>query len=77
MINPSALFKAKAVKDTFIASHPGFPAFLRKVRGRGLREGSVLTVRVTPPGGEALETNLTLTAQDAQSVAALLDALGM
>lgn len=77
MLNPVALFKIKGVKDMFLASHPNFPTFLRAVRKHGLREGSVLTVRVAPPGGETLETTLTLTAQEVQSIAALLEQLNL
>lgn len=78
MLNPAAaFFKAKAAKDTFLKSHPEFPGFLRAIAKKGLRKGSVLTVRVAPPDSPPLETTVILTEQDAQCLAALMDTLGI
>ncbi len=50
--------------NTFKDNHPKFPAFCRAAAKRGIREGSVIEIAVTTPGGERIETSLKIQADD-------------
>ncbi len=56
--------KAKSAWDTFTRNHPKFPAFLNAVRGKGIKEGTVIGITITGPEGESLESNIKVTAED-------------
>ncbi len=63
-MNPASLFKMKGLWDRFTKNHPKFPKFLQAVQQKGIQEGTILAMSITTPGGEKLETNLRVTAED-------------
>ena len=56
--------KAKQAWDVFTRNHPKFPAFLNAVKSKGIKEGSIIDIKITGPEGESLETNIKVTADD-------------
>ena len=63
-MNPMNLFKMKGLWDRFTKNHPKFPKFMQAVQQKGIQEGTILAMSITTPGGEKLETNLRVTAED-------------
>jgi hypothetical protein len=66
--NPMKLGQLKPMWGRFKMSHPDFMAFVNKANSRGLQRGSVVSITLTTPSGEKMETELTLTAEDIQMV---------
>ena len=58
------LMKLKGAWETFQRNHPKFPAFLNAVKSKGIKEGSIIDIKITGPEGESLETNIKVTADD-------------
>lgn len=58
------MFQALQAWNTFKSNHPKFPAFMKAVERDGIREGTVIEMKVTSPEGETRETNLRVTASD-------------
>ena len=58
------MFQAFQAWNTFKSNHPKFPAFMRAVERDGIREGTVVEIKVTSPEGKERETNLKVTASD-------------
>ena len=56
--------KAKKAWDVFTANHPKFPAFLNAVKAKGIKEGTVISIKITGPEGESLETNIKVQKED-------------
>lgn len=65
-MNPADLIKIMGMKKRFENSHPKFFPFLRTVMKRGIAPGTILEIKVVSPGGETLESNLKVTAEDLQ-----------
>ncbi len=63
-INPMQIVKLKTMLNDFRKRHPGVTSFVRKIRKKGVPEGSVLEVKITSPDGEAMTTNFRVTAED-------------
>ena len=57
-MNPVDLFRLAEARKKFNANHPKFGPFLKAAYEYGLREGSMIYISVTPPGGTKIETNL-------------------
>lgn len=66
MLGPAELLKLKGAKDKFIGEHPRFMQFLGAVGARGIAEGTVIEVKITPPQGGAMTANIRATASDAE-----------
>ncbi len=63
-VNPLQIMKIKTQLNNFRKRHPGFTAFIRAVRRKGLPEGSVVDLKVTSPDGETVTTNFRVTQED-------------
>ncbi|MBR3186626.1 MAG: hypothetical protein IKF59_01150 [Lachnospiraceae bacterium] len=63
-INPMQLVKLRSQLNDFRKRHPGFAAFVRAVRKKGVPENSVLEVKITRPDGEDMTTNFRVSAED-------------
>ena len=62
-MNSQAMMQMKKAWDTFKASHPKFPAFMKAAQGT-LREGTIIEFKITTPEGKTIESNLKLNASD-------------
>ena len=58
------MFQSYQAWNTFKKNHPKFPAFMRAVEKDGIREGTIIEIKVTSPEGKERETNLKVTASD-------------
>lgn len=63
-MNPLKMMQLSAAMKQFQAAHPKFIHFWNAVRARGLREGTILELKVTTPEGETLVTNIRVTPED-------------
>ena len=68
MINPSAIMKLMSMKSTFENNHPKFAAFLTKVMGQHLTEGTILEISIQRPGEEKICTNMKVTKSDLELI---------
>ena len=57
-MNPVDLLRLGEARKRFNENHPKFGPFLRAAYEYGLREGSMIYISVTPPGGTPIETNM-------------------
>lgn len=60
----NSLFKIKGAWDKFTKNHPKFPQFISAVQKKGIREDSIVEIKVTDPDGTELCTNIKVTASD-------------
>ena len=44
--------------SVFKANHPKFPKFMRAVEQTGIREGTILEIRMSNPDGQVIETSV-------------------
>ena len=65
------IMKVKSAWDKFTRNHPRFPQFLNAVKGKGVPEGTVISITLDYPNGERLETNLKVSAEDLDLVETL------
>jgi len=63
-MNFDALLKAKRARDTFVANHPKFPAFVRAVREHGVPEGTDILISVTYPDGQNMRAGIHVKPED-------------
>lgn len=75
-LNPMALMKLKSRLSLFRRDHPKVSPFLSKVKEEGLREGTVLEVRVLTPEGNKQAMNIRLNANDIETLQMLLSLRG-
>ena len=66
--NPAAFFQLMNLWSRFQKNHPKFPKFLSAVTQNGIREGSIIEVRVTTAAGESFDSNLKITADDMEII---------
>ncbi len=64
MDNMGQMFKIMGARSKFKSNHPKFPAFMKAVQKRGIKEDMVIEMIITEPDGEKIETSLKLTASD-------------
>lgn len=71
--NPAAIFQMMNLWSRFQKNHPKFPKFLSAVVKNGIKEGSIIEVRVTTAEGESYDSNLKVNAEDMEIIAQLKD----
>lgn len=70
-VNPMALLKLKERYRLFMQQHPKMGPFVSKIMREGMREGSVLEIRVRTPEGQEYVSNIRLTADDLETISML------
>lgn len=63
-MNPASIMKLMSAKKRFTDNHPRFVAFLSAVFGKGIEEGTIIELKVTKPGQEAMVTNIKVQQSD-------------
>lgn len=58
------LLKLKGIWDKFTKNHPKFPSFIKEFQKRGLKEGSIIDLKITYPDNVEIEANIKLCAED-------------
>ncbi len=66
--NPSAIFQMMNLWSRFQKKHPKFPKFLAAVYQNGIKEGSIIEIRVTTAEGESFDSNLKISAEDMEMI---------
>ena len=66
--NPAAFFQLMNFWSPFKENNPKFPKFLSAVTQNGIKEGSIIEVRVTTAAGESFDSNLKITADDMEMI---------
>jgi len=74
-MNPMAMMKVVSMIEKFKSNHPKVFPFLKDA-GNKIKEGSVIEITVTDPYGESITSNIRVTADDLEMVAALKE-MGM
>lgn len=66
--NPAAILQMMNLWSRFQNNHPKFPKFLSAVVKNGIKEGSIIEIRVTTAEGESYDSNLKVNAQDMEMI---------
>lgn len=74
--NPAALLQMMNLWNRFERNHPKFPKFLKAVAQKGIKEGSIIEIRVTTADGEIFDSNLKVNAEDMGLVTQMKDLFG-
>lgn len=68
MQNPAAILQLMNLWSRFQNNHPKFPKFLSAVVKNGIREGSIIEIKVTTAGGDQYDSNLKVNAEDMELI---------
>lgn len=68
MQNPAAILQLMNLWSRFQNNHPKFPKFLSAVVRNGIREGSIIEIKVTTAEGESYDSNLKINAEDMEMI---------
>lgn len=68
MQNPAAIFQLMNLWSRFQKNHPKFPKFLSAVVRNGIKEGSIIEIKVTTAEGESFDSNLKVNADDMEMI---------
>ncbi|MBQ9642666.1 MAG: hypothetical protein IJV26_01360 [Lachnospiraceae bacterium] len=72
-MNPMEMMKLGERLRIFTQQHQKVPAFLKDVADNGIREGTIIEMKVTTPEGKEFITNIKVTAEDLETVEILKD----
>lgn len=70
-INPMKLLQLQGAWNQFKNNHPKFPLFMSAVAKEGIREDTVIEIKITTPEGRDYNANLKLTASDMELIETL------
>ncbi len=71
--NPAAIFQMMNLWSRFQKNHPKFPKFLSAVVKNGIKEGSIIEIRVTTAEGESYDSNLKVNEEDMEIIGQIKD----
>lgn len=71
--NPAAIFQMMNLWSRFQKNHPKFPKFLSAVVKNGIKEGSIIEIRVTTAEGESYDSNLKVNGEDMEIIGQIKD----
>ena len=74
--NPAALLQIMNLWQRFENNHPKFPKFLKAVALKGIKEGSIIELKVTTADGENFDSNLKVGADDMELVEQMKNLFG-
>lgn len=66
--NPAAVLQLMNLWSSFQNNHPKFPKFLSAVVRGGIKEGSIIEIKVTTAEGESFDSNLKVNADDMEMI---------
>lgn len=69
--NPAAIMQILNLWSRFQNNHPKFPKFMSAVMKGGIKEGSIIEIKVTTADGESYDSNLKLNADDMEMIGQL------
>lgn len=65
------IFQIKSMWDRFERNHPKFPRFLQVVGNDCIEAGTIIEISVTKANGENITSNIKLTEDDMELIAAM------
>lgn len=68
MQNSAAILQLMNLWSRFQNNHPKFPKFLSAVVRNGIKEGSIIEIKVTTAEGESYDSNLKINAEDMEMI---------
>ena len=74
--NPAALLQMMNLWNRFERNHPKFPKFLKAVAQKGIKEGSIIEIKLTTAEGENFDSNLKVSAEDMELVSQMKNLFG-
>lgn len=74
--NPAALLQIMNLWKRFENNHPKFPKFLKAVALKGIKEGSIIELKVTTADGENFDSNMKVGADDMELVEQMKNLFG-
>lgn len=69
--NPAAILQMMNLWSRFQKNHPKFPKFISAVAENGVKEGSIIEIKVTTAEGESFDSNLKINADDMEMIGQL------
>ena len=69
-MNPFNLLKLKSLFERFKTNHPKVPLFFKAAMVE-IREGTIVEVKVTPPEGKPIVTNIKINPEDMELISEL------
>ena len=66
--NPAAIIQLMNLWGLFQRNHPKFPKFISAVVKNGIKEGSIIEIKVTTAQGESFDSNLKVNAEDMEMI---------
>lgn len=66
--NPASILQLMNLWSRFQNNHPKFPKFLSAVARDGIKEGSIIEIKVTTADGESFDSNLKVNADDMEMI---------
>lgn len=66
--NPAAIIQLMNLWSRFRNNHPKFPKFISAVVRSGIKEGSIIEIKVTTADGESFDSNLKVNADDMEMI---------
>ena len=64
MFDFTMIMKMKSAWDTFTGNHPKFMPFVQAVAQDGIKEGTIIEIKVKSPEGKEYNTNMRITQSD-------------
>ena len=71
--NPAMLMKIMSAKNKFDANHPKLKNYFTAVKNKGIKEGSVIELRITNPDDEPMVANIKVKAEDIELLSQLAE----
>ena len=64
MMDFGKIMKIKSALETFNGNHPRFMPFMKAIAQDGVKEGTIIEIKVTNPIGKEYNTNMKITQSD-------------
>ena len=75
-MNIGSIFKIRSAWNKFTNTHPKFPQFISAVQRKGIKENTIIEIKITDPDGTELCSNIRVTASDLELFDELKDIRG-
>lgn len=73
--NPAMLMKLMSAKNVFDANHPKLKNYFAAVKSKGIKEGTVIELKVTNPDDEPMVANIKVKSEDIELLSQLAEML--
>jgi len=70
-MNPMKLLQLQGAWNKFKENHPKFPLFINAVAREGIKENTIIEIKIITPEGKDYNANLKLTASDMELIETL------